>query len=51
MHGVSPVYNGRGGACAPHPGKVEVVPPVTENSAEMFLLTEAFFAPQRLPGL
>ena len=24
------------GGCAPQPGKVEVVPPVTENSAEMF---------------
>ena len=31
--------------CAPHPGKLEVVPPVTENLAETFLLIEAFSAP------
>ena len=39
------------GQCAPHPGKLEVVPPVTGNLAETFLLIEAFSAPQRLPGL
>ena len=40
-----------GGGALPHPGKVEVVLLVTETSAEMFLLVEAFPAPQRLLDL
>lgn len=45
------ITEGGGGGGLPHPGKVEVVLLVTETLAEMFLLVEAFPAPQRLLDL